>query len=242
MERPLGYVDADDTYVLPIRCFQTEGAPAEMVQFELDFRLTMTLRLWEACGNRNTPRPDVYVDLAHPEPRHADLYRQLPCSRVRFDQPETRVAAHQRFYSEPLRPFRRALYEQLINRCEEELRQTGLQISTTFAVRLHIRSHFSRQLQIPSSRSKTYEPVSLEETAHALHMTPRTLARRLTLENTTFRRIQHDLRIEVTLYHLKASTLGVEEIAELMGFSCASSMRRAVKSASGATVAHMRTS
>ncbi|SDR70223.1 AraC-type DNA-binding protein [Halopseudomonas xinjiangensis] len=234
--KPLGYVDANDTYVLPIRCFQTSDAPAEMVQFELEFRLAMSLRLWDACGNKKVARPDVHVELAQPEPRHAALYRQLPCKSVTFGCTESRIAAHQQFYSEPFRPYRRALFEQLIARCEEELRLTGLQISTAAAVHMHIRSHFSRQLQFPASPDRIYRPVSLEDTAQALHMTPRTLARRLTDENTSFRRIQHDFRIEATLYHLKASRLGVEEIAELMGFSCASSMRRAVKVAIGETI------
>lgn len=233
VEKPLAYIDENDTFVLPIRCFQAADADPAMIQFEQEFRLAMTLRLWETCGNKGVADPAVHVRLAYPKPDHSALYRQLPCSSLVFDALESRVSAHMSFYCEPFRPYRRATFDRLIAKCEEELRLTGLQISTSAAVRMHVRAQLNRQFQLAGSHLETYQSVSIEDTAHALRMTPRTLARRLTAEGTTFRRVLHDFRIEVTLYHLQASRLSIDDIAELMGFSCASSMRRAIKSAVG---------
>jgi AraC-like DNA-binding protein len=58
--------------------------------------------------------------------------------------------------------------------------------------------------------------------------------------HTSFRRLLRDGRIEMTLYQLKASRLSADEIAELSGFSCASSMRRAIKSACGLPLSKAR--
>ncbi len=233
VEKPLAYIDENDTFVLPIRCFQAPDADPAMIQFEQEFRLAMTLRLWDTCGNKSVTNPDVQVLLAYPKPRHGALYRQLPCSSLTFDARESRVSAHKSFYCEPFRPYRRATFEKLIAQCEEELRLAGMQVSTTAAVRMHVRAQLNRQFQLAGSHLEVYQSVSLEDTVHALRMTPRALSRRLTAEGTTFRRVLHDFRIEVTLYHLKASRLHVDDIAELMGFSCASSMRRAIRSAVG---------
>lgn len=238
--KPLGYIDEDDRYIYPLRCFPSPSSDAELLQFEIEFRLATTLRLWDECGNKGVADPSVYVQLAYPEPPHGALYRQLPCDSVTFNAPQSHVSAHKAFRSEPFRPHRRAMFQKLLAQCEEELRQAGLPTSVSEEVRAHITSHLNQQLQWVGSPYAGYKPISLEDTAQALRLTPRTLARRLAAENTSFRRILHQARLDVTLYHLESSNLNVEDIAELTGFSCASSMRRAIKSAVGKPVSMTR--
>ena len=48
--------------------------------------------------------------------------------------------------------------------------------------------------------------------------------------------------MELTAYYLRKSRLSVDEIADLMGFSCASSLRRALRSWSGAAASNLRDS
>lgn len=98
---------------------------------------------------------------------------------------------------------------------------------------MFVGNHFSRQLPLVGTVRTRLSPASVEEAAHAFRMTPRAFARRLAMEGTTFRKIVHQVKIEFTLHQLRLSRLTVEEIAELTGFSCASSMRRAIKSALG---------
>jgi len=71
-------------------------------------------------------------------------------------------------------------------------------------------------------------------------MTPRRLTRQLALEKTSFRTLMHEVRMELTSHHLRASRLSVDEIAELMGFSSASSLRRAIRNWTGEAAGSVR--
>ncbi|HEY7817075.1 MAG TPA: helix-turn-helix domain-containing protein, partial [Vicinamibacteria bacterium] len=70
---------------------------------------------------------------------------------------------------------------------------------------------------------------TLEHLAARLHMSPRTLHRRLDDEGTTFRRIVTDVRRETAERHLREPVLAIGEIAFLLGFSEASAFHRAFK-------------
>jgi AraC-like DNA-binding protein len=65
--------------------------------------------------------------------------------------------------------------------------------------------------------------------AARLHMSARTLHRRLSTENTTFRRVVSEVRRELAERHLREGKLAVAEIAFLLGFSEASAFHRAFK-------------
>jgi len=225
--RPAGYVDEDGLYVLPIDPFPLPQPDPDLSRFEVEFRLATTVRLWDACGNKSVPDPSVHVRLGFPEPSYADLFQRLPCSSVTFGCAQTQVAAHYNFIVREFRSFRRRAFQRLLEQCEIELRQSQLQPSYADQVRAYIGLNFNR-------------PVSLEETAKVLGMTPRALNRRLSAENTTFRAILSDVRLQWTLHHLRQSRLGVDEISRLMGFSCGASLRRAVKAVSGKTVSAIR--
>lgn len=74
---------------------------------------------------------------------------------------------------------------------------------------------------------------SRSETAQSLAMTERTLARRLTEENTTFYEILKNLREEQSYAYLKHTEMNIEEIAYLLGFSDRGTFSRAFKSWTG---------
>jgi AraC-like DNA-binding protein len=70
---------------------------------------------------------------------------------------------------------------------------------------------------------------TLERVATRLHMSVRTLHRRLEDEGASFRRVLADARLELAERHLSDSRLAVGEIAFLLGFSEPSAFRRAFK-------------
>lgn len=70
---------------------------------------------------------------------------------------------------------------------------------------------------------------TLEQIAPRLHMSPRTLHRRLDDEGTSFRQVLTDVRRELATRHLKERQLPVSEIAFLLGFSEASAFHGAFK-------------
>jgi len=65
--------------------------------------------------------------------------------------------------------------------------------------------------------------------SRALGMSPRTLARRLAQEKTTFFKTQEDLRKTLAVSYLKDSDLSLGEIAFLLGYSSISSFSEAFK-------------
>jgi YesN/AraC family two-component response regulator len=70
---------------------------------------------------------------------------------------------------------------------------------------------------------------TLEHLAARLHMSPRTLHRRLGEEGTGFRRILARLRRALAARHLRETRLALGEIAFLLGFSEVSAFHRAFK-------------
>jgi AraC-like DNA-binding protein len=224
---PGGYVDEHGVYMYALRCFPPAAQQPTPSLFEIEFRLATVLRIWDACGNKSVANPAVRVGLAYPEPAHAQLYRQLPCASVQFNCAQSYLAAHKSFLIEPFRLYRKPAFERLVERCEQELTAAQLETSMTAKVRWHVYAYFNK-------------PVTLDEIAAQLHMTPRALTRRLTVEGTTFRQILHDVRMELTSHHLRFSKLSVDELSDLMGFSNASSLRRAIRKWTGSAAGTVR--
>jgi two-component system LytT family response regulator len=70
---------------------------------------------------------------------------------------------------------------------------------------------------------------TLRHLAHRLHMSPRTLHRRLGAEGTGFRRVLAELRRELAARHLREARLALGEIGFLLGFSEVSAFHRAFR-------------
>lgn len=219
--RPDTYIDENDQVLIELQPYpyfdQTDPV---MLQFQMEFRLALTLRVWDLCGNKSVPDPSVRVCLNYPKPPHAALYDSLPCASIQFGGDRSYVAAHHQFVTKPFRPMRRHAFKNLMKICEEELRNAKLETTYTAKVRWHVHSRFNNQ-------------VTIEEVAALLQIGQRSLERKLADENTTFRDIVQDVRMELAAYHLRCSKLGVDQIAALMGFSSASSLRRAIRNWSG---------
>jgi AraC-like DNA-binding protein len=226
--KPDTYVDEDRQLVYPLECFPTDAhCPPAVLEFELDYRLATTLRFWDVCGNKSVADPSVHVHLAGPEPAHAAMYRALPCTDVRFGCARSQLSAHVDFCLKPFRLHRKHAFDAIIRRCEEELRCAALTTSCTAEVRWHLIENFEKQL-------------TLERVAEIVHLTPRQLARQLAAEKTSFRNLFHEVRMELTSYHLRASKLSVDEISHLMGFSSTSSLRRAIRNWTGTAAGSVR--
>ena len=73
----------------------------------------------------------------------------------------------------------------------------------------------------------------VEAVASQLCISPRTLRRHLTQENTSFRAVLNDVRQELAVDYLVSTQLSVDEIAFLLGYSETSSFRHAFKQWTG---------
>ncbi|MDH5672476.1 MAG: AraC family transcriptional regulator [Myxococcales bacterium] len=77
--------------------------------------------------------------------------------------------------------------------------------------------------------------VSLDRLAHSLHMSPRTLRRRLEGHDSSFKALLDELRESMALHYVEHSERSYEDIAELLGFSDLSVFYRAFKRWTGST-------
>lgn len=225
---PTSYVDANGMLTYPLKCFPADATCSEALQqFEFEFRLATTLRVWDACGNKQVSDPKVRVALEIPEPAHAHLYRELPCDELQFNARRSHIAARVEFVTTPFRLIRKPLYDRVMEQCEAELASAKMETRFEDKVRWYLHANFNT-------------PATLEDVAQNLAVTPRTLARKLAAENTSFRQLVHEVRMEVASHHLRLSRLSVDKIAELVGFSNASSLHRAIRSWSGAPTSQVR--
>ncbi|PXW24901.1 AraC family transcriptional regulator [Paraburkholderia caballeronis] len=69
----------------------------------------------------------------------------------------------------------------------------------------------------------------MDEVADAMHLTTRTLRRRLLAEGTSFVAIVDDVRRSLALEYLKTTRMSTDDVAMLLGFSDTANFRRALK-------------
>lgn len=84
------------------------------------------------------------------------------------------------------------------------------------------------------------EAHTLERVAASLHVSPRTLRRRLAAAGTSFREVRGDVNRSLALDYLTHSSLGVDEIAELLGYAETTNFYRAFARWTGRTPAAVR--
>jgi len=81
---------------------------------------------------------------------------------------------------------------------------------------------------------------TLEDMANCLHLSPRTLCRRLSEHNTSYQALLNEVRKERAMEYLTSRRWSVEKVANQLGFSDASNFRRAFKQWTGLTPGAVR--
>lgn len=214
--QPEYFLDKGDYLVSPIRTILDESLSPQLAKFELEYRLAILLRIYDLCGNKSASDNSIRVGLHYPSADYNDLIKQNPAVSLRFNCRFSYIAVHRDFFYTPWRELRKPLFEKIIEQCEQEFINANLENSCAEKVRWLIGKHFN-----PHTR--------LQDIAEQMHVTSRALTRKLAKENTSFRHIFNQVRMELASLYLRESHLSVIEIAEIMGFSCPASLRRAVK-------------
>lgn len=86
-----------------------------------------------------------------------------------------------------------------------------------------------RRVRAAIARDLGTGQLAVEQVAHHLRMSPRTLARRLHEEGTSFRGLVSDARKDQALHYLSATDRAIAEIATLLGFSDVAAFYRAFR-------------
>lgn len=156
------------------------------------------------------------LHLAYPRPSHARQYQKLLRCPTQFGQSLNQLVSDARWLDRPLvlrNEFGHAMFREM---CDGVL----LQARPTHGIAGRLRE----ALILHPGRF-----AAIENVAHELGVSARTLRRWLEAEQTTYQQIVADVRRQLAVSYLGQTQLTNEEIAERLGYSDAANFRHAFK-------------
>lgn len=166
------------------------------------------------------------VTFAHSAPPGADDIRRAYDSHVEFGSERSSISIPSSWCDLPSPLYDEAVYRANIIRCREVIASREHQHSAVAAVRNILNNHFDRMLLADATLSA---PPTLERVADAMHLTSRTLIRRLLAEDSSFKEILQDMRQTRAQMLLRDARYHVNEVAELLGYREPANFSRAFK-------------
>jgi AraC-like DNA-binding protein len=154
--------------------------------------------------------------LDYPRPAGYEAYEKLFQCPILFDQDMVEM----RFDTSLLKLKLKYADEETEGVCEERCRQLLDRLGSTGTITDQVRRII---YQSPCDRR------DVETVASELCMSPRTLRRHLTKENTSFRLVLNEVRQALAIDYLCRTDLSIDEIAFLLGYSETSNFRHAFK-------------
>jgi AraC-like DNA-binding protein len=201
---------------------QTDFGPAR------DIVLISLIVGLHAIGSTLTGRRDgdVIAELAIPEPDYpANMSPLLP--KLRFGQPAHRLVFDAARLDLPVVTADRTALSLAQTLCERALEELGFDTELVDRVR-----------RLVAGEGAGFR--SLEEMAKLLHMSPRTLKRRLAAGGVSFSALVDQERREQALVLLRQPRLSIDDVAERLDYSTASTFVRAFHRWMGTTPAAYR--
>ncbi len=236
-----------DTFVLErqgefVRCrFEFEGTGRELVSAE-NFDMgslnwlqgetgrVLSLALWHRVCSWfvGTHIELEAVELAQPASDEANAHSRMFGIDVKFDSDAYSFLFHRRYLDFPVVQGEAAVAIMLQNFPAEILKLDPAPASISSRVSGLIGSNFSADLP------------TLQEVAERLHMTTPTLHRRLREEGTSFQQLKDRARRDAAVQLIRSGEHSGQQLAELTGFSDASTFHRAFKKWTGLTAQEFR--
>ncbi len=180
----------------------------------------------ELLGARWRP---LDMEFEHPvAPCEARAYRQVAGCEVRFGTRSSSLSFDEDRLAAPLPGADLELAELLVGYLARRTAAPASGRAFADAVRTSL-----------SAAMRQGEP-SLAATARALHVSPRTLQRRLSEHRLSYRELVDDVRLEHAIHHLRCGELSIGEIASRVGFRSRSSFSRAFRRRRGESPSRFR--
>jgi AraC-like DNA-binding protein len=189
--------------------------------------------------NPNSPEREAIIYLARTRPDDEGPWMAVFESRLVFD-------AGQNALSIPVDWWQLAspLYDELnyrgnLSKCRDLFIARQQQASVAHRVSALLKQHFEQQI---AGRSASAELPGLRAVANVMHLSPRTLTRRLQVEGQSYNDILRDVRREYARSLLRDARLSVAEVGEYLGFHEPANFARAFRSWFGTSPAAWRRS
>lgn len=167
------------------------------------------------------------IHLSYPDPGHGALYRELFNCPVYFNKDVDLFRICFPFEDVPTSMGN----PQLAAICKQQCQELMAKLKGSDEMIVAIRDAIIASLgQFPR----------LPEIAGQLAMSPRTLRRRLQERNATYQHILDEIRVELAKEYIVTTNLSVDQIASRIGFSEATTLRRAFKKWTGLNIKEFR--
>jgi len=167
------------------------------------------------------------IFLAYPEPDYSSLYYEVFNCPVYFDCPTSKMTSPVDVINAPILTANPKIAEFCIEQCESILQ--GLDRSDSLIESI-------RQLLIPTPGCFP----RFDEVAAKLGTSTRTLSRRLSDRNTTYKAIVAEIRSTLAKEYLSKTNLSIDEVANRVGFSETASFRKFYKRQTGISATDTR--
>ncbi|WP_193164766.1 AraC family transcriptional regulator [Microbulbifer hainanensis] len=154
--------------------------------------------------------------LDFPEPEYIDIYRRIFHCEISFDQPHAEIHYPAKLIDEPLPTYDPMVEGAMAELCE----RLQIKINENHDVISDVKEHLRKR--------EGYFP-SLESIADQMHVSSRTLHRKLKSKNTNFQTLLDEARQELAQQYLLETDLQIQQIAERCGFSEAQNFSIAFK-------------
>ncbi|MEH6651729.1 MAG: AraC family transcriptional regulator [Motiliproteus sp.] len=177
------------------------------------------LLMWQRfnCWLVDQQIPFLTSQFSYPEPSHVEEYRAMFPGELSFDQATSGFSLHAKYLHLP------------IVRTETEL-QCFLQEAPAFILHRPSQDESLRaKIRQMLSRYDYADMPSLDQISQQLHMTPRSIGRKLKDEGTAFSKIRESLRREYAIKLLTTEHLSIADVSERTGFSETAAFCRAFK-------------
>ncbi|NND67811.1 MAG: helix-turn-helix domain-containing protein, partial [Halioglobus sp.] len=168
----------------------------------------------------------VLVSFSLDAGERAQALRESFDGTVQFGCEETAIAVPLAWRQLPSPLYDESVYRANLIECREMIAAREQAESLVHDITNRLRNHFDAQC---SPGAAPASPPTLEELAERLHMTPRTLIRRLKREDASYRELLETLRREYAERLLRDARLTAADVGQVLGYQEAANFGRAFR-------------
>ncbi len=207
--------DRDDIRITIIR----ENADKDFNHLLIEYLLLVWHRFPSWLVGQVIPLKKIQFDFA--EPDHAEEYRLLYPGPREFNCASNTLI------------WPKAVLQLPIHRTPEQLKRYMTQVPLQWFRKPQFSDHQTERVMQLLEQADNPHVTKLEDIAEQLHMTSRTLRRKLTAEGSRFQQMKDNLRRDQAIYWLSQEGISINEAGLRVGYTETASFIRAFKSWTG---------
>ena len=159
--------------------------------------------------------PNVFIRFAFASPEHAEELIAAYDAQVVFDADSYAISIPEAWRHLPSPLHDEAVYRANVIKCREIIAAREQQDNAAAVLRNLLRNHFDR---IIARETDAAPPPTQEQVAASIHLTTRTLIRRLKAQDTSYKEILEELRRHYASTLLGDARLTVADVGEIIGY------------------------